>query len=146
MKKLYSLFILFVFLACTKQIATEQKKDCLYFVTVKDNSTPDTLYINKPERLPESWRLISRVSFCNKEPFCGLVTKYDNRPTAKDNSTVMYQTEDLGVIYSLNITTKSYRRLHSTNDSIERRISEYIDRILSRSSLVLEGDIPPIPR
>ncbi|HET6225614.1 MAG TPA: hypothetical protein VFF27_04990 [Bacteroidia bacterium] len=128
--------------ACTKTKAPEQKKDRLYFVTVKASSKNDTTYIDKPEWIDSSRKLISRVSFCNVDPFCGEVTKYDNQPAPTDGTAVTYQTNDLGIIYTLNTTWKSYKKLHSTNDSIERRINEYMDHILSRSEFVAEGDIP----
>ncbi|HRG38256.1 MAG TPA: hypothetical protein PK289_06985 [Bacteroidia bacterium] len=141
MKKLIPLFFLILF-ACTKHAPVEVKKGRLYFVTVRSHSKNDTTYIDKPEHIASEEGFICRTSFCNIDPFCGQVTKYIKNPEAIDGTSVEYHTNDLGIIYSLNTTWKSYRRLHSTNDSIESRISQYIDHILSRSDLVIEGDIP----
>lgn len=142
MKKLIPLFFLFALFACAPHEKTEPVKDRFYFVTTRDAHKHDTTYIEKIEWVDSNRRFIARVNFCYREPFCGEVTKYDKPDAAIDGETVTYQTRDLGIIYELSTTWKSYKRLHSTNDSIERRISEYIDHILSRSELVIEGDIP----
>lgn len=102
MKKLIPLFFLLALIACCKREMKEIKKDRLYFVSVKINSSPDTTYIDTPELLPENKQFITRTSFCNREPFCGIVTKYSNDRSSSDGNTVIYQTEDLGIVYELN--------------------------------------------
>ena len=141
MKKLIPLFFLFLLFACTKHEPEKIKKDQLYFVSYRGAHKRDTTFIDKPQRVDTFSTFVSRVTFCNVDEFCGQVTKY-YRNGAIDNENIYYQTNDLGIIYSLNIDWKSYSRLHSTNDSIDRRISEYIDHILSRSDFVTEADVP----
>ena len=65
-----------------------------------------------------------------------------NEPAPVDAGVVYYLTKEFGVIYSKSTTWPCYRRLHSTNDSLEKRITLYLENSLSNTELVTEGDIP----
>lgn len=137
-----SIFIsMIAFFSCTNHKTQDKKKDQLYII---GSFNHDTIFLNRPQFAPANYRKVMVKEFCDdkKHRFCEVVTKFYNSTGAADADVIYYQTKDLGIIYSLNTTWKSYDRLHSTNDSIEKRINEYIDHILSSSDLVIESDIP----
>lgn len=63
---------------------------------------------------------------------------YDFGPS--DTETLFYWSNNFGIIYSKNIYWGGFKRLHSSNDSIERIINRELSFILSSQSLVLSGE------
>lgn len=102
----------------------------------------DTVYIDKPNFDTANLTIVKTQDFndfCSRNKFSGLVIKMTNQPAPVDGETEYYFTPDLGIIYSKSTTWLNYTRLHSTNDSIENRINQYIDHILTRPDLVTAG-------
>jgi hypothetical protein len=134
-----SIFIFaIVWISCADQKKQDKKRDQLYIL---NSLRPDTVFWDKPHFVSADYDKIAVQRFCDVDKFCGEVTKF-YRSYGTDGEMVYYHTNDLGIIYTLNTSWKSYTRLHSTNDRIEKRINEYMDHILSCSELVIEGDIP----
>ncbi|MFL5753042.1 MAG: hypothetical protein ACJ76F_06520, partial [Bacteroidia bacterium] len=99
--------------------------------------SPDTVFINSLNRNVSDFQNIFTAEFKEAgKP----VYKFINSAPPAENRTMYYYTEDFGIIYSKNITRKSYSRLHSNNDSTDKAIGEYIDRILSNQNLVAAGE------
>jgi hypothetical protein len=98
---------------------------------------PDTMYLKSLNREVGSLQNIYTAEFIGTgKP----VYKFANDPASRENKMVYYYTEDFGIIYSKSIARKNYNRLHATNDSADRAIGGYIDKILSNQSLVAAGE------
>lgn len=107
-------------------------------------SEKDTLFFDKPKFDTAHYKIIAKKEFDNhqKNRFRGYVIKLEYMPAAIDGGSVHYLTKEFGIIYGKSTTWPCYRRLHSTNDSLEKRITLYLENILSNTELVSEGDIP----
>jgi hypothetical protein len=57
-----------------------------------------------------------------------------------DGSGLYYYVPELGIIYSKSITWKTYKRLHSSNATIDSSINAYIDFILTDQNLMAAGE------
>lgn len=113
-----------------------------FYLTVSRDC--DTVYLDKPNFDTANLTTVKVQDFndyCSRNKFSGLVIKMNNRPAPVDGETEYYFTPDLGIIFSKSTTWLNYTRLHSTNDSIEKRINAYIDHILTRTDLITAGNI-----
>ena len=111
-----------------------------------DNCKRDTAFIDKPSFDTTGLTFITEKNFddpIGANRFYGSVIKLKNIPAPIDGELIYYLTQDLGIIYSKSATWPCYRRLHSTNDSIETRINKYLEHILLSCDLVIDGELPP---
>ncbi len=122
--------------------------DRLYYLS---NNRQDTNFISKPSFDTAHLVFVGQKDFeladnlrFHGTVFHGTVIKFSYNHGV-DADGVLYLTPDLGIIYSKNTTWLTYRRLHSTNDSIEKRINQYIDHILSDTEFVTSGEDTPPP-
>lgn len=138
MKNLIFIIVIVVLTSCKFDKTVKNNTDRLYYLS---NCSYDTTFIEKPSFDTSNLSIISIKTFISDRRFTGKVVKYTNEPAPIDGGEVCYLTPDLGIIYRKSTAWPCYIRLHSTNDSIEKRINQYIENILSRTDLVIEGDI-----
>ena len=124
---------------CCKTKGTDKKQDRLYFV---NSCRIPPLFIDKP--LFDTSNLVSIETEWFDDYRAGrfyeYVIKFRNKASSSSDSfETYYWTKDLGIIFS----TKGvcFSRLHSTNDSLDNRIGDYLDHILSRPDFVMKGEV-----
>jgi len=131
--------MLFSLYSC-KTKGADKKQDRLYFV---NSCLSSPIYISKP--LFDTSQLVSigTEGFDDYRAgrFYEYVIKFKNRTSSIDSLETYYWTKDLGIIFSNREEGLCFSRLHSTNDSIERRINDYLDHILSRPNFVMKGEV-----
>lgn len=86
------------------------------------------------------FEIVADVKF-NDAVFSGQVIKSVVKNPPIDGEEEFYNTPDFGLVYSRSMSWGNYSRLHSTNDSIEKRLNSYIDHILSNPRLVKAGHL-----
>ncbi|MCW3083775.1 MAG: hypothetical protein JWP12_1141 [Bacteroidetes bacterium] len=144
-KLILPIFILAFLFSCTREKGKNQKTDRFYLIS---NCKQDTTFILKLLFDTAHLNVIAAKDFAEsdkKNGFGGRVIKLTNEPAPVDGGMVCYFTRDLGIIYTKSTTWPCYTRLHSTNDSIEKRINDYLERILSEPAMVVKGEYIPPP-
>jgi hypothetical protein len=136
-RPLYLLVLLFLMACAEKQKQHESK-----FYYINTCNYRDTVFTDKPSFDTAGMTIIATKEFPPGEDphFEGYVIKLMNKNLPPDAGSASYFTKELGIIYAKSIYLPCYGRLHSTNDSIERRISDYLDHILSNPDFVIAGD------
>lgn len=128
--------------SCINKRPIESKLGSLYFVT---SCSQDTELLKRPSFDTTNLTIIAKRTFLGdiENTFNGQVIKLTNEPAPIDGGAIYYLTPDLGIIYSKSTTWPCYKRLHSTNDSIENRINKYLEHILLWPDLSIKGELPP---
>jgi hypothetical protein len=135
---IYLVFITLTILSCAKR-KSASTSDMLYFY----NNCRDTTFLDSfLFDTTNLYTIATKVFEGYDDHFWGVVTKLAKIAPPIDGDAVYYFTHDLGIIYSKNTTWPCYKRLHSTNDSIENRINQYLEHILLNPEFVMKGDEP----
>jgi hypothetical protein len=136
--KSYISFVLLALLTACCEKKIEKKKGNLYYLTnyFADTIPYDSVFIDTSKLVILSTKNIGDRG----SNIC--VKKMTNPHAGIDAEEHIYFTPDFGAIYMKNIAWRTFWRLHSTNDSVERKISNYIDHILLNTEMVIEGDVP----
>lgn len=142
MKTTILIFIVLTMASCYRDNSTEHKFEGFYFVK---NCSHDTEFLKHPSFDTTNLTVITIRNFLGstENSFKGQVIKLTNVPAPIDGGVIYYLTTDLGIIYSKSTTWPCYQRLHSTNDSIENRINQYLEHILLWTDLSSKGEFPP---
>ena len=129
--------------SCSQDSSIDSKLEGFYFVK---NCSQDTEFLKRPSFDTTNLKVITTRTFYGdiENKFNGQVIKLTNEPAPIDGGTIYYLTPDLGIIYSKSTTWPCYQRLHSTNDSVENRINEYLEHILLWTDLSAKGELPSI--
>ena len=138
--KLITFIVLIFSLASCQNKSHDKKIDRLYFLhTCRD----DTTFLKNPSFDTIGLRVVARKDFADHRSgrrFYARIIKLSNEPAPIDGGEIYYLTDDLGIIYKKSTTWPCYTRLHSTNDSIEKRITERLEHILSNQDFLIEGE------
>jgi hypothetical protein len=132
MRQLLYIFILTIFFACDNTTKKNESEILFFYVGSNHNGSykPDTLTSDKIERHDPRDTLIAYQDF----EFNGIIhlikvfTSDLHAPI--DGGQLSYELDSLGIIYSRSTTWYSYRRLRSSNDSINSTIDAAIENIL----------------
>lgn len=139
-KNLIFIISIFVFtLGCSDNKTNDKTVADRFYYVSNSQSRPgsDTTYVDSLNHNVKGLEQVFRKPF---DALSSGVIKYAEYGGPADSQYLCYYTDEFGVMYSKNITWGGFSRLHSTNDSVEKRINKYFDFILSNQSLVLAGE------
>lgn len=135
MKPLDILTLLFLFLcSCTED---KKPKDEFFYVTNMPNGLQ--LRIEKVSEPDKDTTGMHRI-YVSVERFTERkVVKYLSEE-GTDGNGLYYFVPEFGIIYSKSVTWKTYKRLHSTNATVDSTINSYINYILTDPNLLIAGE------
>lgn len=133
----YSAVFIFILFACKQEKNGHANRSGFYYTSYRNGTHPiDTVFVKSPDRSVIALQNIFTAEFDGIRP----VYKFIGNALDSNKNILYYYTEDFGVFYNKDIVHKSYRRLHSTDDSTERAISRYFDFMLTNQNLLVAGE------